>query len=227
VPDGRYTLTYTPRDDSGATGTPVSVHALVLTAVKLSKPSALAFFARDSDGLAKSTTVTVTVSEPAKVGFQVVDGSGKVVRTVRTLSSAAPGPLKFTWDGKLDNGSWAPDGWYQAVVTATTSLGSYAQERGVYAGAFRITPSSSSPARGGKLTLSITSTETLAQLPIIRVSQPGLSTWSATAIRVQGNRYQIALVLKSGGTAGTMSLDVVGVDKNGGEQDTPLSLALR
>jgi len=143
VPDGRYTLTYTPRDDSGATGTPVSVDALLLTAIKLSKPSALAFFARDADGLAKSTTVTVTVSEPAKVGFQVVDSSGKVVRTVRALSSATTGPLKFTWDGKLDNGSWAPDGWYQAVTTATTSLGSYSQARNLYAGAFRINPSSS------------------------------------------------------------------------------------
>jgi len=227
VSDGRYTLTYTPRDDSGATGTPVSIDALVLTAVKLSKPSAVAFFARDADTLTKSTTVTVTVSEQATVSFKVMDASGKVVRTIRASSSAAPGQLKFTWDGKRNDGTWAPDGWYQTVVTATTSLGSYSQARDVYAGAFRITPSSGSPARGGSLTLLITSTEPLSQLPVVQVTQPGLAMWTATATRVQGNKYQIRLALKSGGTAGKLSLDVMGVDQNGGQQDTALSLTLR
>jgi flagellar hook assembly protein FlgD len=227
VPDGRYTLTYTPRDDSGATGTPVSIVALVLTAVKLGQPSAVAFFARDADDLAQKSTVAVTVSQQAKVGFQVVDSSGKVVRTVRSLVATAPGSLKFTWDGKEDNGSWAPDGWYQTAVSATTSLGSYSQTRDVYVGAFRITPSSSSPARGASLTLSIKSTEPLTGAPVVRVTQPGLAVWTASATHIQGKKYEITLQLKSGGNAGTLLLDVTGVDTNGGKQDTPLSLILR
>jgi flagellar hook assembly protein FlgD len=227
VPDGRYTLTYTPRDDSGATGSPVSVEALVLTAVKLGKPSSIAFFARDADETAQQAVVTVTVSEQASVSFKVVNSSGKVIRTVRPLTAAAPGTLKFSWDGTREDGSWAADGWYQMLVTATTSAGSYSQARGVYAGAFRITPSISSPARGNSLTLSMTSTESLSAPPSVQVAQPGLAPWTATATRIQGKKYKITLSLKPGGNAGTLVLDVTGVDKNGGTQDTKLSLTLR
>ena len=191
VPDGRYTLTYTPRDDSGATGTPVSIDALVLTAVKLGQPSAVAFFARDADDLSRKSTVPVTVNQQAKVSFQVIDDQGKVVRTLRSLVATAPGSLKLVWDGKEDDGSWAPDGWYQTVVSATTSLGSYSQARDVYVGAFRTTPSSDSPARGASLTLSIKSTEPLTGSPLVLVTQPGLATWSASATHIQGKKYQV------------------------------------
>ena len=227
VPDGQYTLTYTPRDDSGATGTPVSVNALVLTAFKLGLPSAPALFARDADALSKQVKVTVTVSKPAQVGFQVADDAGNIVRTVRASTSTGPATLSFAWDGTTDSGSWAPDGWYTAVVTGTTALGTYAQARRFYAGAFRITPSIDAPVRGGSLTLTINSTETLAGAPVVHVSQPGLASWDVSATHVSGSRYKVALTLQDGGTAGALDLDVAGTDKYGGTQDTTLSLTLR
>ena len=226
VPDGRYTLTYVPRDDSGVTGSPVAVDALVLTAVKIGKPSVNAFFARDADGVARTVKVTVTVTQQAQVGFQVVDVAGNVVRTVRDLSGTAPTKLSFVWDGKEDDGSWAPDGWYSGVISATTDLGTYTQERTFYAGAFRITPSISAPETGGTLTLTITSTEALSGPPVVHVTQPGLQTWDATATRVQGQKYKVTLHLPAG-DAGTLELDVAGVDKGGGHQDTTLTLPLR
>jgi hypothetical protein len=54
-----------------------------------------------------------------------------------------------------------------------------------------------------------------------------LAPWTATATRIQGKKYKITLPLKPGGNAGTLVLDVTGVDKNGGTQDTKLSLTLR
>ncbi len=227
VPDGPYTLTYTPRDDSGEIGTPVSINALVLTAFKLGTPSAVAFFARDNDALSRQVKVAVTVAQAAKVGFQVVDDAGNVVRTVRTATPSSAAKLSFVWDGKTDAGSWAPDGWYNAVVTATTDLGTYAQARRFYAGAFRITPSIASPVRGGSLTLTIASTEALSAPPVVHVTQPGLAAWDAAATRVSDRKYKVTVTLDGGGDAGSLDLDVAGTDKNGGKQDTTLSLTLR
>ena len=227
VPDGVYTLTYVPRDSSGETGTPVSLQALVLTAIKLGKPSTLSFFARDADKLSKTVKLAVTVSEPAHVSWQIVDRSGNVVRTVRTAAQAAAGKLTFTWNGRTDAGGWAPDGWYDSVVTATTSLGTYSQSREVYAGAFRATPSIDSPARGSNLTLTITSTERVSGPLVVHVSQPGLQTWDATATHVSGKKYRVTLGLKSGGDVGTLELVIAGTDKYGGSQSSTLDLPLR
>ncbi len=227
VPDGRYTLTYVPRDDSGATGDPVSVDALVLTAIKLGKPSAPALFARDNDGLAKSVKVSITVTRQAQVSFKIVDEAGTVVRTVRPMSSSGPAKLSFAWDGKEEDESWAPDGWYESVVTATTDLGTYSQARTFFAGAFRIASSINSPQRGGSLKLTINSTELLSGAPVVHVAQPGVAPWTATAKRVDGKKYKVTINLDNRGDAGTLVLDVTGVDKSGGHQDSTLSLQLR
>jgi flagellar hook assembly protein FlgD len=227
VPDGRYTLTYTPRDTAGITGAPVSIDTLVLTAVKLGQPSAAAFFARDGDATAKSIKVVVNVNQGAQVAFEVFDDNGTLVRTARPVSNTGATKLKFVWDGKTDDGSWAPDGWYRSVVTATTSIGTYSQERRFYAGAFRITPSIDAPARGAKLTLKIVSTEPLSGVPTVHVSQPGLATWDAKATLIKGKKYKVTLTLAGGGDPGTVTIDVEGVDKNGGRQGTEISLPLR
>jgi hypothetical protein len=54
-----------------------------------------------------------------------------------------------------------------------------------------------------------------------------LATWHATATRVKGKKYKITLTLAAGGDAGSVTIDVEGVDKNGGRQDTEISLPLR
>jgi len=76
VPDGRYTLTYVPRDATGVTGDPVSVDALVLTAIKLGTPSVATFFARDNDALSKTVKLKVTVTQAAVVSWQILDRPG-------------------------------------------------------------------------------------------------------------------------------------------------------
>jgi hypothetical protein len=227
VPDGRYTVTYVPHDAAGLTGAPASIDVLVLTAISLGQPSAPAFFARDADALAKSVTLKITLNKPAQVTWQILDDAGSVVRTARNGASLAAGTVPFVWDGKTDAGSWASDGWYRSVVTATTSLGTYSQERSVFAGAFRLLPSISSPVRGGKLTLTVVSSEPLSSAPTLHVAQPGLAVWDATATQIDGKRYKVTLTLDPSSDAGTLAIVVVGTDKNGGTQQSALSLPLR
>jgi flagellar hook assembly protein FlgD len=227
VPDDLYTLTYTPRDTANRIGTPVSIDIALLTAIKLGKPSVPGFYAADGDGLAKSAKFNVTLNQPAVLDWVITDGEGNSVRTVRTNSSLPTGPTSFVWDGKADGGSFVPDGWYKSVVEATTALGTYSQERKVYVGAFRITPSISSPARGGKLLLTMISGEKMSGPVTVTIEQPGLAPWSVTAAHPDTLRYKAALTLKSGGNAGTLVLTVSGNDKNGAYQESELQLVLR
>jgi flagellar hook assembly protein FlgD len=227
VADGVYTLTYTPRDSGGRTGSPMSTQAMVLTAIKLAKPSTVAFFARDGDGLNKVVKFGLTLNQPARVNWRIVDAQGNVVRTVRSEAAMDAGSVTFAWDGRANDRSWAPDGWYRSVVTAVTDLGSYTHERTAYAGAFRINPSTTSPARGAKLTLTILSTEALAAAPRVRVSQPGLSSFTVGTTKVDTRKYKVTFTLSSSADPGTLGLAVFGKDKNGVLQETAITLTLR
>jgi flagellar hook assembly protein FlgD len=227
VSDGVYTLTYIPRAGSGALGDPASVQVLVLTAIALAMPSNAALFGRDADSIGKSTTLKVTVNQQAQVSWRMIDASGDVVRTVRPASAASAGKLSFSWDGKDDSGEWLPDGWYRSVVRATTDLGSYTQERLVYVGAFRVTPLISSPQRGGRLTLTIVSTEALSGRPTVRFTHPGVAPWSATATKVDGKKYKLTVTIPDGGGAGTLTMQVTARDKEGGHNEGSATLPLR
>ena len=184
------------------------------------------------DAMARSVQLAVTLNKTASVGWRLLDADGAVVRTVRSDEQRAGGQADVrAGTAATDGGAWVPDGWYRSVVTATTALGSYAQERSVYVGAFRVTPSISSPARGARLTLTIISSEGLAGAPTVRFSQPGIEPWTATASRVSGKQYKLTVTLPSGGGAGTLALEITGTDKEGGLQRgdgqpaTALSLA--
>jgi flagellar hook assembly protein FlgD len=226
VPDGLYTLTYTPRDLGGVTGDPVSVQSLVLTAAALAKPTKGAFFAADADKLLKTTTFKVTLNQPATVTWSIVNAAGTTVRTIKSGAQLSAGTIAFTWDGKGSNGAWVPEGRYRSVVSAQTGLGSYAQERSVFVGAFQINPSVTSLTRGGKVTLNIISSEPLAKRPSVRITQPGIAPWSVTTNHVTGRKYKITVTLKTGGAEGLAVFQVNGTDKNGGKQSSSLSLPL-
>ena len=225
VTDGLYTLTYVPRDEYGQTGDAVSVDALVLTAIKLAKPSVKAFFPNDSDSLAKTVTFKVTLNQTARVSWQIVDAGGDVVRTVRSDTSLGAGTISFRWDGRSDGGAWLPEGAYRSVVTATTSLGTYSQEREVYLGAFRVT-ASASPKRGAKVTFTILSTEPLTGKATVRLTQPGLAAQTYTTTKVTSKKFKLTVKLASGGDAGTLELLISGTDKYGGKQQSTLTLPL-
>jgi len=227
VPDGSYTLTYVPRDMSGVVGAPVATEALVLTAIALAPPTKAAMHVSDADSLARNTTLKVTLNQPARLTWQLVDQAGATVRTVRSDVQTSAGATSFIWDGKSDTGAWVPDGRYRSVVSAQTGLGTYRQERQVFVGAFQVTPSIAAPARGGKITLTMVSSEGLDRNPTVLVTQTGAERWTVTAKRVSGKKYKVTVTLKSGATEGTVDFLISGLDTKGGRQSSLVSLPLR
>jgi flagellar hook assembly protein FlgD len=227
VPEGRYTITYVPRDATARIGDPVSIEVVVLNVAAMSNPSSAAIYSIDADPLGKKTTLKVTLSKSAQVRWRLVNADGDVVRNIRSLNQAPAGKLSFTWDGRSDDGGWVPEGWYRSVVSTTTALGTYTQERQIYVGAFRITPSNPSPERGGKLTLTIISTEGLNGALTVRFNQPGLEPWTARASKVDGKKYKVTVTLRDAGSAGNLTLFVSGTDKEGGRNEGSASLPLR
>ena len=225
VPDGTYTLVYVPRDDSGLTGAPVSTETLVLTAAKLAKPSKSAFYAADSDPLAKRVKLGLTINQAAHLTWQIIDAGGRAVRTVNSDSAVSAGKRSFVWDGRSDTHAWVADGWYRSVVTVRTSLGTYSQERQVYAGAFRVTPSLAVPVPGSKLTLTLISTEPLMGAPSIHVTQPGATALDLQTTRLTKAKFKVTFTVANG-ASGSLDLVVSGTDKYGGQQQTQLRLPL-
>jgi hypothetical protein len=217
-------LSATTADFRSGAGSPGSVGANPLTA---SDPSVPTFYPSDGDGLAKTVRFDVTLTEPAQVDWQIRDDSGNTVRTAMTDAPLPAGVSSYLWDGKGDGGAFVPDGWYRSVVEATTGFGTYTQERSVFVGAFRTTPSNLSPARGGNLSLKMLASERMSSAVFVTIDQPGLAPWTVKASHPDTRRYKAAFTLKSGGSAGTLVLTIGGKDKNGVYQESRVELPLR
>ncbi|MDQ3432966.1 MAG: hypothetical protein M3467_12275, partial [Actinomycetota bacterium] len=224
--DGEYKLIYVPRDRQGTVGAQASARALVLTAAAVAAPSAAALFARDGDTLATTSRLKVVMNKPARLRWTLVNSTGQIVRSVRDGMVDA-GTIGFGWDGRDDAGRWAPDGSYRSIVSVETDLGRYAHQRTVFVGAFRLNASVEAPARGSRVRFVVRSTERLSVPPRLRISQPGLTPYTVSMSHVNGRKYRVSLVLKSGGTAGTLQLLVSGRDANGQQQDTAHALPIR
>jgi hypothetical protein len=227
VPDGLYTLTYVPRDRYGQLGDPVAVQTLVLTAAKLLSPSKPAFFARDNDSLARKVALTVKLNKTARLSWQVVADDGSLVRTIKDDVNMAAGKYVYKWDGRTSAGGWAPDGWYHSVVTATTALGSYTEERQVYLGAYRVNPSTDSAQRGEKLTLTINSSEPMSGTLKLTFDQPGVPSWEASATRLSKKKFKLTVTLDAGGDAGELQIALTGKDIYNGTNEGTFSMPLR
>lgn len=80
-------------------------------------------FDSDTAGLKGDTPATwsyATTGKPTVLTATIKDSDGKVVKEVK-LDPASEG--RFSWDGKMDNGSTAPDGAYTLSLTATDGKG--------------------------------------------------------------------------------------------------------
>jgi flagellar hook assembly protein FlgD len=226
VPDGEYEVSLAARDLAGNRSewqvrTTIAYGALGYTAA-----SAPAFFPQDGDTLASSVTFSFRLRDVANVTWSVQDEAGTVLRTIRSGEDLAPGTFSFAWDGRTDAGTMVPRGAYRAVVMATNGTWSSTQRASVTADAFRIVLSDTTLVRGQKLTVTVTSAESLDGAPRLRVSQPGLDTWGVTMNRVEGRVYRVTITLK-GGKAGALRLKVVADDSRGSTQASSVTLDIR
>jgi flagellar hook assembly protein FlgD len=227
VPDGRYTVTITPRDAVGNLGKPVALQADVYAALSSLTRTPAQFFPQDGDTLARKTTAAFTLLSPATVTTRVVDRSGAVVRTGLVDAALPAGAAAWSWNGKLDDGTLAPRGSYRIEVAATNGTqGASLRTASIGADAFRLATSAAEATRGRALTVTAVSAESLGGAPKVVVRQPGLAAWTAVMTK-SGSKWTVTLTLKKGGTAGTLGLTVKGIDVKGGANSSKLSLPLR
>jgi flagellar hook assembly protein FlgD len=228
APDGRYTVTLTPRDRAGNVGKPVSLEVDVYAALKALTRTPTAFFPQDADSLAPRTTASFTLLAPASVTITVVDGSGTVVRTGPVDKALPAGPATWAWNGKNDAGTFAPRGSYRIVVAATNGTQRAVQRASVLADAFRLSTSTATAIPGTALTVTAVTAEPLATTPRVVIRQPGLDPRTITMTKKGSSTWTAVVTPKKGGApGGTLTLVVKATDTKGGANASTVRLALQ
>ena len=227
VSDGRYTITATPRNRAGTPGNSESLDVDVLTVMESPAASSSMLFARDGDGYAANTTLSVTLDSAATFWWKIADADGTVVRTHVSGASTPAGDLSWQWDGRDSDGEYVPDGTYYSVTTASTSAGTYFHSVPVDVKAFRLTTKAAPPfVRGGKTKVFVYSAEPLTGKPKVKVFLPGLAskTYKTTAMGSGG--WYAVVSFPTTAQAGTMTMRVVGTDQGAQTQQTEYRFGL-
>ena len=168
APDGRYTVTLTPRDRAGNTGKPATTEIDVYAALQALTRTPKVFFPQDADTLAQKSTASFTLLAPASVTIRVIDKDGTVVRTGITDKALPAGPATWSWNGKTDAGAFAPRGAYRIVVAATNGTQRAVQRAPVHADAFLLSTSTPAAVRGTAVTVTAVTAERLSTTPRAR-----------------------------------------------------------
>ena len=173
VPDGHYEVSLRAKDPAGNKSGAVTSYALVLKALKGAARSLTRIYSADGDGLAKSTTISFTLTKAATLDWTILRPDGSVLLTKMAGTSATAGAYSWTWSGKDAAGAYVPEGTYQTQISATTAAGTISQKLSIFVGAFKITPSTATLTRGKKVTVTVVTSEALSYNPRLVVYQPG------------------------------------------------------
>jgi spore germination protein YaaH/flagellar hook assembly protein FlgD len=212
VADGAYAFKVDLRDKAGNRRTSTARVVVDRTASRLRWAGA--FFPQDGDALRATSRVTFDLARAATTSLRLYDARGALVRTAWRGREQRAGERGWTWDGRLPDGSWAPQGMYTARLTVTSSLGTVELARPVRAAAFAIAPSATSVKPGQALTVTIRTVEPLRSRPVVRFTQPGRSAVSVTAVKLASGAYRATFTVRSGGS-GTATIKIMGIDTGG------------
>ncbi len=218
VPDGSYLLRVTPVGLDGAGGAPATVGTRVLTAIRSPRVAPAVFYPLDRDGVADTTSLSMTLTQPATVTWTVQDAAGRTVRTLWDRQSTAPGTWTVSWDGMGSApGAGAlgpmPAGRYLSAISATTAAGTLLMRSTIWLQPFRVTPSRATVAAGQVVTVRIQAAEPLLAAPRLIVSQPGMPAYTVLATG-SGLTYRAVVRLRPG-QGGTVGLRVVATEATG------------
>jgi flagellar hook assembly protein FlgD len=124
VPDGHYNLVLAVQSDDGRSASATAAFTIDRT---LSSVTAMpAVISPNGDGIDDTLTAAFALNGPGQVSVTVLAPDGS---TVATLFSGAlgSGTYSYSWDGHMPDGSTAPDGHYQVLVSVTDALGTVTQ----------------------------------------------------------------------------------------------------
>lgn len=221
VPDGRYVMRVYPVDAVGNTGTWAERSVNVVAALRSVATSAVVFYPQDLDAYAKTSTLSFTLARPMTVTWTLRNAAGVVVDTHLDAVAVPAGTTTWIFDGRRTDGTMLPQGRYKSYVYATDGSVAASQSVAVEVDAFYQRLSDATPARGQSVTVYVTSAEPLsASLPRAYIYEPGLSMWSLALTKTGTYTYKVTLVLKKGGSSGTLTVKVLGVDVKGQSQRT-------
>jgi spore germination protein YaaH/flagellar hook assembly protein FlgD len=212
VADGRYTFRVDVRDAAGNRRVAVSTVVVDRTAGSLRWSGA--FFPQDGDKVAASSDVSFSLTRAATTTLGIYDATGKLVRVAWTKRSQASGRHAWAWDGRLGDGTWAPQGSYTARLTATSSLGTTILSRTVLAAAYSARLSASRVRAGSTLVVTFSTVEPLSSRPTVTFTQPGRAAVTVTATRLANGTYRATFAVRSG-AAGAASVRITALDAHG------------
>jgi flagellar hook assembly protein FlgD len=228
LPDGRYTVTLAPVDVAGNPGDTAGAVAVdVYAALSALARTPGQFFPQDADTLAPRTKATWTLLAPATVTVDVRDKAGTVVRTAYADRSLPAGATSWSWNGRRDDGTFAPRGLYRIVVQATNGTQRAVQAVTVIADAFKLTTSVTTAVRGRSMTITARTSEPLSSTPVLVITEPGLAARTVTMTKVSSTTWTAKLTPKTSADAGTLSLRVKAKDSLGGANASIVKLPLK
>ena len=218
VPDGSYVLSVTPVGLGGDAGAPATVATRVLTAIRAPRVTPAVFYPLDKDGVVDTTSLSMTLTQPAIVTWTIQDAAGRTVRTLWDRQPTAPGQWTVPWDGTGSAPGVSvlapmPAGRYASVISATTVAGTLLMRSAIWLLPFRLTLSKATVAAGQILRVTIQAAEPLRAAPRLVVSQPGIAAYTVAATG-GGLRYEAVLQLRAG-PAGMVGLRVLGTEATG------------
>lgn len=211
--DGRYTLKVDVRDAAGNRRVASRFVTVDRTAGFLRWTGT--FYPQDGDALAPASRLSWRLTRTATTSLALYDATGGLVRTVWTNRQLAAGTRSWTWNGRLPDGAYAPQGAYTARLTVTSPYSTQTLTRTVWAAAF---PASISPATvrgGGVLTIRFAVAEPLRAAPRVTFHQRGLTPRTITAVRLANGTYQARFAVRAG-APGTATIRILGTDTAGG-----------
>jgi flagellar hook assembly protein FlgD len=216
VPDGRYDVVVTPKDQAGNVGDPVTTAVKSLTAIKAPTASPTLFDPTDGDSLAQTTRLGVTLAKEATITWRILDKSGEVVRRGIVDQLLAVGASSWDWDGLDDAGQPLPHGVYTGLVTASTAAGTYSHTVTVRLMPFNL-KYDKTVSVGQSQKLTILTAEPVDGWPVITVKQPGVAAYRLYPTRYSTTKFTATWKVKSGAT-GKATITITSKDSAGGSQ---------
>jgi len=227
VGEGSFRIAVTPRDRAGNTGQTESVKVKAISALKAPIAMPPLFDPTDGDDLASSSILKAKLIRPGTVSWHVMDRSGSVVRHGLDKVPAEPGPVRFVWDGKDDDGQPLPQGRYTARVRVFRPQGSYGHDITVRIAPFKLTPSKWSLRRGESVKLVVETAEPVKGKVTITANRQGLKKVQLFVKKVNDKKFTARYKTRTAGKAGQLKVRVSSTDKGGGKQAKIFILKLR
>jgi flagellar hook assembly protein FlgD len=124
LPDGRYTLALAVRSDDGRTASASAAFTVDRTLGFVTASPAT--ISPNGDGVDDALMVSLALAAPGQATVTIVAPDGSTVATLLS-GELGPGTYSSGWDGRLADGSTAPDGHYQVQVSVADALGTVTQ----------------------------------------------------------------------------------------------------